>query len=60
MASIMAMLMCSVLVAFQSGVQHHYLRHVLGAYVLAMPIAFMCVLVVRPLVTRLVALTVDI
>lgn len=58
MSSIMAMLMCFVITAANSGVGEHYLDNVLKAYQLAMPVAFACVLVVRPIVIRLVALTV--
>ena len=58
MAAIMALLMCGVIVAAKDGVNSSYVQHVLQAYVLAMPAAFCCVLLVRPLVMRLVALTV--
>lgn len=58
MSSIMAMLMCFVITAANSGIDEHYLGNVLRAYQLAMPVAFACVLVVRPIVVRLVALTV--
>lgn len=58
MSSIMAMLMCFVITAANAGVNDAYLDNVLKAYQLAMPVAFACVLVVRPLVMRLVALTV--
>ena len=58
MAGIMAMLMCLVITAAHAGVDGAYLARVLQAYALAMPVAFCCVLVVRPLVLRLVALTV--
>ena len=54
----MALLMCGVIVAAKDGLNSHYVQHVLQAYVLAMPAAFCCVLLVRPLVMRLVALTV--
>lgn len=58
MSSIMAMLMCFVITAANSGVGEHYLSNVLKAYQLAMPVAFACVLMVRPLVIKLVSLTV--
>ena len=58
MSGIMAMLMCFVITAATAGVDDDYLRKVLKAYQLAMPVAFVCVLMVRPLVVRLVALTV--
>ncbi len=60
MSAIMALLMCATIVAAQSGLDSGYLLKVLNAYLLAMPVAFFCVIVVRPLVMRLVALTVDI
>ncbi len=58
MSSIMAMLMCFVITAANSGINEHYLGNVLKAYQLAMPVAFACVLVVRPIVIRLVSWTV--
>ncbi|MDH0301165.1 MULTISPECIES: DUF2798 domain-containing protein [unclassified Pseudomonas] len=58
MSAIMALLMCFVITAANAGVDAHYLGNVLKAYQLAMPVAFVCVLMVRPLVIRLVALTV--
>jgi len=58
MASIMAMLMCLVITAANAGIDGQFPARVLSAYCLAMPTAFCCVLVVRPLVVRLVALTV--
>lgn len=58
MATIMAFLMSLVITAANSGIDNEYLRNVLNAYKLAMPIAFLCILVVRPIVIKLVALTV--
>lgn len=58
MAGIMAMLMCMVITAANAGIQADYPARVLQAYLLAMPVAFCCVLLVRPVVMRLVALTV--
>ncbi|WP_313342045.1 DUF2798 domain-containing protein [Stenotrophomonas sp.] len=58
MASIMAMLMCLVITAANAGIHADFPARVLAAYQLAMPTAFCCVLAVRPLVMRLVALTV--
>lgn len=58
MSAIMAFLMCATIVAAQSGVTPDYVWNVLKAYSLAMPVAFCCVVLVRPLVMRLVALTV--
>lgn len=59
MAGIMAFLMCCVIVAANSGLQPDYLWRVGQAYLLAMPVAFVCVIVVRPLVGKLVAATVE-
>lgn len=58
MSSIMALLMCFVITAANAGFTPEYLGNVLKAYQLAMPVAFVCVLVVRPVVVRLVAITV--
>ncbi|PWB32832.1 DUF2798 domain-containing protein [Pseudomonas sp. SDI] len=58
MSAIMAMLMCFVITAANGGIGEHYLTNVLKAYQLAMPVAFVCVLVVRPIVLKLVAWTV--
>lgn len=58
MASIMAMLMSLVITAVNAGIDPQFPSRVLSAYQLAMPTAFCCVLLVRPLVMRLVALTV--
>ncbi|WP_311195462.1 DUF2798 domain-containing protein [Xanthomonas indica] len=58
MAAIMAMLMCLVITAANAGLGADYVQRVLDAYRLAMPTAFCCILVVRPLVMRLVAATV--
>lgn len=58
MAGIMAMLMCLVITAANAGIDGQYPMRVLSAYCLAMPVAFCCVLVVRPLVVRLIGLTV--
>lgn len=59
MASIMAFLMCLVITAANAGVGPGYLKTVLDAYALAMPVAFLCVLIVRPVVVRLVTLTIE-
>lgn len=58
MSGIMAMLMCLVIVAANSGVGLGYFSRVLHAYMLAMPVAFICVLMVRPIVMALVARTI--
>jgi len=60
MAGIMAFLMSMVIVAANSGLHSGYLLRVLHAYSLAMPVAFCCVLIVRPVVMHLVARLVDI
>lgn len=58
MATIMAFLMSLVITAANSGIDNDYLGNALHAYKLAMPVAFLCILVVRPVVIKLVALTV--
>lgn len=59
MSGIMAMLICLVVTAANSGVHQDYLARVFTAYKLAMPVAFVAVMVVRPIVVRLVNLTVN-
>lgn len=59
MAGIMALLMCLVIVAANSGLNMGYLTRVVKAYALAMPVAFVCVLIVRPIVMKLVAFVVN-
>ncbi|WP_435870052.1 DUF2798 domain-containing protein [Eleftheria terrae] len=59
MSGIMALLMCSVIVGANSGLGPGYAGRVLQAYLLAMPTAFFCVMLVRPVVARLVAVTVQ-
>ncbi|MGP9827394.1 DUF2798 domain-containing protein [Ectopseudomonas khazarica] len=58
MSGIMAFLMSLVITAANRGIGEGYLHAVLGAYSLAMPVAFVCVMLVRPVVLRLVSLTV--
>ncbi|EST16207.1 hypothetical protein EDP1_4006 [Pseudomonas putida S610] len=58
MSAIMALLMCFVITAANAGIDQDYMSNVLKAYRLAMPVAFVCVLIVRPIVGRLVAMTV--
>lgn len=58
MATIMAFLMCLVITLAEFGFDGDYLEKVMNAYRVAMPAAFVCVLVVRPIVARLVAWTV--
>lgn len=59
MATIMAFLMCCTIVAFQTGFDAGYPVRVLHAYVLAMPVAFCCVMVVRPFVLKIVSRLVE-
>ncbi|TWE09837.1 uncharacterized protein DUF2798 [Pseudomonas sp. AG1028] len=58
MSGIMAFLMCLVITATNRGLSDGYLSAVLEAYRLAMPVAFVCVMAVRPVVVHLVKLTV--
>lgn len=58
MSSIMAMLICMVVTAANDGVKSGYIGKVMTAYQLAMPVAFIAVMIVRPIVMRLVTLTV--
>ena len=58
MSMIMAFLMSLIIVAANSGLTDHYLNQVIHAYRIAMPAAFFCILVVRPLVMLLVKHTV--
>jgi hypothetical protein len=58
MATIMAFLMCVVITLINSGSGDGLWCRVLRSYALAAPTAFVSVLVVRPLVAKLVTLTV--
>ncbi|WP_052013357.1 DUF2798 domain-containing protein [Pantoea sp. GM01] len=58
MATIMAFLMSLVITFAEFGVGPHYMENVMNAYQVAMPAAFVCILVVRPIVVRLVGFTV--
>lgn len=58
MATIMAFLMCLVITLAEFGLDAHYMENVMNAYRVAMPSAFVCVLLVRPVVARLVGWTV--
>jgi hypothetical protein len=58
MSGIMAFLMCLVITAANTGFNDGYLARALKAYKLSMPVAFCCVLCVRPLVIKLVRMTV--
>ncbi len=59
MSGIMAMLICLVVTAANNGIHVDYLERVMAAYKLAMPVAFVAVMIVRPIVMRLVNLTVN-
>ena len=59
MSGIMAFLMCCTIVAFQTGFDAGYPVRVLHAYLLAMPVAFCCVMLVRPFVLKIVSLLVE-
>jgi hypothetical protein len=59
MATIMAFLMSLVITLVEFGMGPHYMGNVMNAYQVAMPAAFVCILLVRPVVIRLVAWTVQ-
>jgi len=59
MATIMAFLLSLVITFAEFGMGPHYMANVMNAYRVAMPAAFFCILVVRPVVIRLVGLTVQ-
>jgi len=59
MATIMALLMCTIIVAANSGICAGYLQRVIHAYTLAMPSAFVCILFVRPIVVKLMSWVVE-
>lgn len=58
MAAIMAFLMCGTIASVNGGVTADLPRRTLEAYTVAMPVAFICVMLVRPVVVRIVALLV--
>jgi len=58
MSAVMAWLMCMVIVAINTGLADGYVARVINAYMLAMPIAFIFLQLVRPLVMKLVNATV--
>lgn len=58
MSAIMAALMCLIITAVNQGFGDGYLLATLHAYAVAMPSAFGCVMLVRPVVMNLVARTV--
>ena len=59
MSGIMAFLMCLVITAANTGFSDNYLLRAFRAYQLAMPVACGCVLCVRPIVMKLVRMTVS-
>ncbi|SPX84577.1 DUF2798 domain-containing protein [Moraxella ovis] len=58
MSGIMAFLMSAVSVAVNTGFGGKYFTCVIGAYLIAFPIAFVCVAILRPVVMKLVDLTI--
>jgi len=58
MSAIMAMVMSAVITAVNEGIGPGYVPHVLAVYLLAMPVAFCSVLLIRPVVMWLVLRTV--
>ncbi|MFK8258407.1 DUF2798 domain-containing protein [Erwinia sp. AnSW2-5] len=58
MATIMAFLMSLVITLAEFGMGPDYMTNVMNAYKVTLPAAFVCILVVRPIVIRLVGLTV--
>ncbi|TCM55700.1 uncharacterized protein DUF2798 [Rhizobium sp. PP-F2F-G48] len=58
MAGIMAFIMCWIIVAANSGIDGGLPRRVLAAYAIAMPAAFVSVLLVRPIALRLTGLVI--
>ena len=59
MAIVMSFLMSMVITFTEFGYDSNYFWNVMSAYRVAMPAAFICILIVRPLVARLVALSVS-
>jgi hypothetical protein len=58
MSALMSLMMCFVITAVTKGMGSEYLTTVARAYVRTMPVAFIGVLAVRPLVNRLVRWTI--
>lgn len=58
MSAIMAFLMCLLITAANNGISTTYIGEVWHAYQIAMPCAFICILIVRPLVMKLVKISV--
>ncbi len=58
MSGLVAFMMSMVLTAVNSGLDSGFLGRALRGYLVAWPVGFVCVMLVRPLVMRLVHLTV--
>ncbi|CZT34534.1 DUF2798 domain-containing protein [Rhizobium sp. 9140] len=58
MAGIMAFVMCWIIVSVNSGVDSGLPMRVAAAYLVAMPAAFVSVLIVRPIALKLTSLVV--
>ncbi|KQR78222.1 hypothetical protein ASG25_03560 [Rhizobium sp. Leaf384] len=58
MAGIMAFIMCWIIVSANSGIDAGLPRRVFSAYAIAMPAAFVSVLIVRPVALRLTSLVI--
>jgi hypothetical protein len=58
MAGIIALVMSAVLTALGSGIEDGYIQRVLRSYAVAFPVAFICVVIFRPLIVYLVKKTV--
>jgi hypothetical protein len=59
MAALMTCFMCFVIVGANTGLHNGYLARVWHTYQFAMPVAFICVLIVRPIALKLLDLTVE-
>ena len=59
MSGMVAFMMSMVLTAVNSGVDDGFLGRVLRGYLVAWPVGFVCVMLARPLVIRLVQMTVS-
>ena len=59
MSAIMALLMCIVIVALNTGFSGNYIYRVIKAYGLAMPSAFIFIQLVRPVVMKLVEISIS-
>ncbi|WP_027485922.1 DUF2798 domain-containing protein [Allorhizobium undicola] len=57
-ANIMALIMCAGIAAVSGGLTYDLMHRTWNSWQTAMPMAFLAVLIVRPIVTRLTALCV--